>query len=154
MDCKECKNYQTNLDPIAKLPEMCLHYKPKDETIYVPEGIEFTERQGVYGMGLRFGNNQELYYFYRSSLSSDGLWKVDESSKQLKVKTKLTPIDRKDLKAGDWAYLSGYKVTVGDCKSQYHLIVNSGESKWIDREDIKTSNISDNSVNWWKVEKA
>jgi len=107
-------------------------YVKPDDTIYVPEGIEF---EGVSssreGLGLVFGNKQVLFWGY-----SVGTWKVYYSDLITKVKYKLIPCKREDLRRGDWGYAIDWEDPYESISSKdsYKLILNDKEHLFVSIE--------------------
>ena len=149
MDCKHFKDCKDFLPVCEDSRIICYNYKPKDPVIYVPEGIEFEDDDlGV--LGLRFGNDQDLWWNHYNKF-----WMVTKFPECKKVKTKLTPIDRKDLKAGDWAYINNHnRIDSYDLKEKvyYKLILDKKRHVCVG-EDMNVCVAEYGYDYWWKVEK-
>lgn len=146
MKCEECNNVHKILDDIVKVINDGKS-KPKDPVIYIPEGIEFKEIIFAGTLGLEFGNSQVLFY-------SGSMWMVSNSGGET-IKTKLTPIDRKDLKAGDWAYINNHnRIDSYDLKEKayYKLILDKKRHVCVG-EDMNVRVAEYGYDYWWKVEK-
>ena len=120
----------------------------KDDTIYVPDCIEF-EKVGGGRFGLKFGNDQCLFW---GSLNK--IWRVGIYFKRNKIKCKLIPCEREELAVGDWAYATN--IVDYDNKKEpvnYKLIISDKEHLYIRFEDnIYYPQPSDLTFsNWYKV---
>ena len=124
-------------------------YVKPDNTIYVPEGIEFEEGiSSKEGLGLVFGNKHSIFWDY-----NDGMWKVYYSDLRRKTKCKLIPCKREDLEVGDWGYGTNYQDPYESIsfKYNYHLILNNKEHLFVSTDGksiICSANIHDF---WYKV---
>jgi len=126
---------------IEKLEEEVFSKKAEDKSIPVPDNIEF-EKISECKVGLKFDENRVLYYF-------DG-WRVTDYDNIHKVKTKLVPCKREDLKTGDWAYHWDKKNPDFRNKLYYGLIIDYKSHRFI--ENNKDIIVSESEWKyWWKV---
>jgi len=119
----------------------------KDDTIYVPDCIEFYGCCGT--LGLKFDGNGLLIWSFVDNRFKVGYYIVYSKIPKLK----LTPCEREDLKVGDFAFRTDCKKPDFDCKSQYCLIVNETEYKYIVNDKDVCAN-ENHWENWYKVEVA
>jgi len=121
----------------------------KDDTIYVPDCIEFHACCGT--LGLKFDGDGLLIWSF-----VDNRFKVGYSIVYCKIpKLKLTPCEREELKVGDFAFRTDLKNPDFTVKSEYCLIVGEYEHKYIvDDKDILTNDICCDICwdYWYKVE--
>jgi len=121
-NCKKCEKFKRK-DP--HYSDECKNYQPKDDTIYVPEGIKFYEsRDPSKSLFLEFGDRQGVGYSHNAKGWMVGFTdRPGICGQAIKIKTKLTPYKRNELKPGDWAYSYDEEKPNGDHHASYRLCV-------------------------------
>jgi hypothetical protein len=110
-----------------------LVYKQKDDIIYVPDSISMLEAAFSSIMGITFNNNTQLLYL------TDSLYCVYPTSRIKpinKIKCKLVACERKDLKAGDIAYMSNNDLDDINYLQYYNLILSNDETICVCNKNI------------------
>ena len=142
----DTEGVQYNVEYIGDSPkiELKLFFR-KEEADYIECPMEF-ERVG-YGpneLGIKFGNNQSLYY------NSLGKWSVYHFDSPVKTKICKTPTPKDELEVGKWYFCTDSdNFTNIDYIHQYHLYLEEGECAHSTGKDVMTSGL--NWVNWYEV---
>jgi hypothetical protein len=113
---------------------------PKDDTIYVPDGILDVNMEIINGNTALFYNNEAW-----NAISYHNI--IPSSPNQFK----LVPCKREDLKAGDVAFRTSFDKPTFDNLSKYCIVLEDGCQYWNKRE----CQFDDMSYNhWYKVVEA
>ena len=115
----------------------------KEEADYIECPMEF-ERVGETTLGLKFGDNQLLYY------NSSGMWFVNHFDNPVKTKICTTPTPKNKLEVGKWYYCTDNdNFTTMEYINNYHLYLGEDKYMYITGEDIIISKM--HWINWYEV---
>jgi hypothetical protein len=120
----------------------------KLDRIRVPEGIEFTEAEGKFGMGLIFNDRKQCLVFGGDGQQwAVGVLQDDDTVSPLY----LEPCKREDLKPGDWAYSAWGNEPHFTALKAYNLILDDGSTAFVSGSGKYVIVKSVPGGNWWKV---
>ena len=128
--------------------ETLIKAREASKIIRVPDGIKIVKNSGV--LGIVNSKGQVLRKWFNHDTYS-----VLHLEGEIDVPCKLTPCERKDLKPGDLAYRSNYKLKFIEDLDQYVVILD-GENYvvWREKTDARvfTCSFTYPWKSWYKVE--
>ena len=137
------KRLQYNVEYIGDSPKIELKVSfRKEEADYIESPMEF-EKVGDNTLGIKFGNNQSLFY-------SINKWNVGSFYVPIKTKICKTPTPQNELEVGKWYYcMDCTDMTRVNYINNYHLYLGEDKYMYITGEDIIISKM--HWINWYEV---